>query len=164
MPVRKGKKRTEKSGSSVKKPVNPTEDVIKDLNLTFLPREYVERIDDIFDGFFNLGMPYSQVQRDIIDAPTFPRNMSSLSSGQLGDRLGEYTAWYSYISDRFKYIATATTYMEGELQKVQDRALGELITGGGNIETKKAKARSSEEYLTLQSYTAKFLLISMQIR
>lgn len=147
MPVR-----TKKGTNTQKEVVN---DIISDLNLNFLPREYVQRIDDIFEGFFNLGLPYSQVDKDVLDAPTFPRNISSLSSSELGDILGEYTAWYSYISDKFKYIATASTYINGELQKAMDRVLGEMVTGGGNIDAKKAKARSSEEYQTINSYAVK---------
>ena len=125
------------------------------VDLSFLPREMVVRIDDIFDGYFGLGMKPSNKVMDGGYSPKFPSDMASLSSPDLGNTLGEYTAWYAYASDKLKYIAVACNHVETEMDKVIDAELGTMIADKGNIEAKKSKAKSSPDYITLVSYHQK---------
>lgn len=136
---------------------NKAQSTYSDLvDLSYLPQEYVERIDKIFDSYFYLGMKkssWTKMQED--NAPQFPNKLSSLSSPQIGDELGKYTAWYSFASDKLKYVSVACNFIEQELQRVFDLELGKLYDDKGNVELKKAKARSSEEYILIQSYAQK---------
>ena len=148
-PVRKAQ-HTERSAH------NPNEGKYTDiLDLTFLPRTMVERIDDIFDSYFGLGMKPSHMVMEKSHTPRFPSDMASLSSPELGNTLGEYTAWYSYASDKLKYIVVACNHIEGEMDRVVDKELGTMVADKGNIEAKKSKAKSSSDYITLVSYHQK---------
>lgn len=124
------------------------------VNLEFLPQEYIRRIDEIFDSYFNLGM---KQRTDTIDdgSPIFPLKVSSLSSPELGDVLSKFTAWFSYASDKNKYVVVANNHIEIEMQKIVDAELGTMVSDKGNIEAKKSKAKSSTEYVTLLSYHQK---------
>lgn len=124
------------------------------INLDYLPEEYVKRIDDIFDAYFGLGM---KSREDNIEesAPVFPTKVSTLSSMELGDTLAKYTAWFSYASDKHKYVIVATNFIENKMQSIIDENLGTMVSDKGNIEAKKAKARSSTEYVTLLAYFQK---------
>src|SRR5699024_4783773 len=115
MPVRKQDVAAEKSTEKNSKYADL-------VNLDFLPEEYVNRIDDIFDAYFSLGM---KSRKDSIEsgAPVFPQKVSSLSSRELGDVLGEYTAWYSYASDKHKYILVSTNFIETKMQSIIDQEL-----------------------------------------
>lgn len=137
--------------------LNKHSDVI---DLSFLPENYLNKINEIFDRYFGLGM---KKRTDILEdsAPRFPSKISSMSSPDLGDTSAEYTAWYSYASDKFKFIVAACTYMEQEMQLALDMELGTMVGGGGNIETKKSKARTTEKYVSLRSYHQK--LVGMKI-
>ena len=127
------------------------------INLDFLPIEYVKRIDDIFDSYFNLGMKARTSGVDEDTAPMFPTKVSSLNSPELGDVLSKFTAWYSFASDKCKYVTVANNYIETEMQKILDRELGTMVSDKGNIEAKKSQARSSTEYITLISYHQKLI-------
>lgn len=127
------------------------------VDLSFLPDEYIRRIDGIFDSYFNLGMRQRTVGVDDDLAPIFPSKVSDLSSPELGDVLSKFTAWFSFASDKHKYILVANNHIEMEMQKILDRELGQLVADKGNIEAKKSKARSSTEYITLVSYHQKLI-------
>ena len=124
------------------------------LDLSFLPREIVERVDDIFDSYFGLGMK-PRTSRIESNLPDFPTEISSLSSPDVGDYLAEYTAWYAFAADKNKYVTTACNYLESEMQRIVDLEVGKQVLDKGNIEAKKAKARSSEEYMMYYSYLQK---------
>lgn len=147
MPVRKPEVVAEKSTEKKRKYSGL-------IDLDFLPKEYVDRIDDIFDSYFSLGMK-SRVDRMDSDAPVFPMKISTLSSRELGDILGEYTAWFSYASDKHKYIVVASNFIDTRMQSIIDKELGSMVADKGNIEAKKSKARSSEDYVTLLAYHQK---------
>ena len=125
------------------------------IDLDFLPREMVERIDDIFDSYFGLGMKPSNMVMEGKYTPRFPSEMASLSSPELGNTLGSYTAWFSYASDKLKYIVVACSHVEREMEKVIDSELGTMVADKGNIEAKKSKAKSSPDYISLISYHQK---------
>lgn len=144
-------KRTEKEVKTSEQVVGKYKEAV---DLSFLPEDYIRRIDEIFDSYFNLGMKLRRGEMDA-DTPIFPSKVSSLSSPELGDELSKFTAWYSYASDKQKYVAVADNYLQQQMNKVMDKALGEMVTGGGNIKAKEAKARSSEEYMLLMSYKHK---------
>lgn len=143
MPVRKRREEVEENGYA------------ELIDLSFLTREMVERIDDIFDGYFGLGMKRSNMIMEGAYTPNFPSDMASLTSPDLGNTLGEYTAWYSYASDKLKYIVVACNYIESEMEKVIDRELGTMVADKGNIEAKKSKAKSSPNFITFVSYHQK---------
>lgn len=127
----------------------------KIINLDFLPQEYIRRIDEIFDSYYGLGMRPSNTALEGQYSPKFPTDVATLSSPELGNKLAEYTAWYSYGADKFKYVLVACTHIESEMAKVMDRVVGGMVEGKGNIDAKKAKARSSDEYILLISYHQK---------
>lgn len=124
------------------------------VDLSYLPENYIKRIDDIFDSFFGLGMKYRSDKMET-SAPVFPNKVSTLSSIELGNVLSEYTAWASYGADKAKYVTVAYDFIETELQRIIDRGLGDMVADKGNIEAKKAKARASEEYQTMLHYLQK---------
>tara|TARA_Y100000034_G_scaffold29728_1_gene36200 strand:+ start:69542 stop:70123 length:582 start_codon:yes stop_codon:yes gene_type:complete len=123
------------------------------VDISFLPRELVERIDDIFDSYFKLGMRRNPSSLE--EAPEFPDQVSSLTSPELGDVLGEYTAWFSFASDKNKYVGVAASFLESEMSRIMDEQLGEMVEDRGNIDAKKAKARSSDEYKSYLVYAQK---------
>jgi hypothetical protein len=131
---------------------NPDQLIDTPVDLSFLPEQYLSKINSIFDSYFGLGMKKSSMQIEDDFTPTFPNNMSSLSSPELGDILGEYTAWYSFTIDKSKYIGVALNYIEEELREIVDEKLGEMVDSKGNIEAKKSKARSSMEYKSIIMY------------
>lgn len=145
MPKRKNKE-------IVKKNLGKYNDLV---DLSFLPEEYIRRIDGIFDSYFGLGMKQRTAGVDDDLAPVFPSKISGLSSPELGDVLSKFTAWFSFASDKHKYILVAANHIETEMQKVLDNELGQLVADKGNIEAKKSKARSSVGYITLVAYHQK---------
>ena len=149
----RGQKKTEPVNNNARQPRTVDTDANNFVNLSFLPDKYVKRIQEIFDGYFSLGMKPSYWQYVDEATPKFPNAVSSLTSGELGDTMGSYTAWYAFTSDKKKYVAVACNYMERELTKAQDATLGELVAEKGNIEAKKAQARNHPDYLSLLSYT-----------
>lgn len=157
MPVRGQKDEPKEKVQSRERVVgNPEEGKYKDiLDLSFLPRDILARVDDIFDSYFGLGMKPSNNIMERSYTPQFPSDMASLSSPELGNRLGEYTAWYAYASDKLKYIVVACNHIEGEMDRVIDKELGTMVADKGNIEAKKSKAKSSTDYITLISYHQK---------
>lgn len=126
------------------------------IDLSFLPEVYINRIDAIFDSYFNLGMKrrYDRIEED---APIFPSKVSSISSPELGDTLSKYTAWFSYASDKHKYVVVATNHIEEEMRKVFDKEMGKLLLEKGNIDSKKSKAKDNEEYQSLMTYHQKLI-------
>ena len=150
MPVRSGSSKNEQKVKMGSKHTNL-------VNLDFLPEEYIRRIDDIFDSYFNLGMKARVVGVDDDMAPVFPTKISSISSPELGDILAKFTAWFSYASDKHKYISVANNHIEVEMQKIIDNELGTMVSDKGNIDAKKSKAKSSPEYITLVSYHQKLI-------
>lgn len=143
MPVRKEDQQT------------PKNQTVTSVDLTYLPEHYQLRINEIFDSYFGLGMRNSS--RTSVDeyTPDFPNKLSALSSPQLGDMLGSYTAWYSFAIDKSKYVTVALNYVEQELAKELENELGKMVSDKGNIEAKKAKAKSMPSYMTVYSYTQK---------
>jgi len=157
MPVREKKDEPSKDVRSREKVVGKSEGgKYKDiLDLSFLPRQMIERIDDIFDSYFGLGMKKSNATMEGNYTPRFPADMASLTSPELGNTLGEYTAWFAYASDKLKYIVVACSHIEREMDRVIDGELGTMVADKGNIEAKKSKAKSSSDYITLVSYHQK---------
>ncbi len=133
------------------------------VDLDFLPREIIERVDDIFDSYFHLGMKEGGYKMKGEHSPQFVANVSSLTSPQLGDKLGEYTAWYSYASDKAKYVIVACNHVESEMERAMDREVGQQVQDKGNIDAKKAKARSSQEYMMLGSYHQKLVGLKIML-
>ena len=125
------------------------------VDLSDLPEHYRDRITKIFDGFFSLGMKQSYWESVADSSPMFPNNLSTLSSPQLGDVLGQYTAWYAFAGDKLKYIAVAHNYIEQELASTLEAELGTMVESKGNIEAKKAKAKSTDQYKLIYSYIQK---------
>ena len=150
MPVRTvGSNSTEERGENLQ---GKYTDII---DLNWLPDKYIKRIDDTFDAYFKLGMKKSKVMMSGSESPRFVSDMATMSSPDLGNKLGEYTAWFSYASDKFKYLLVACTFIENEMAKVMDSVVGGMVEGKGNIDAKKAKARSTPEYIMLGSYHQK---------
>ena len=130
-----------------------TEAVIETpVDLSFLPEEYLSRINEILDAYLGLGMKYSNMEMVDDNTPSFPNSMSSLSSPELGDVLGKYTSWYSFAIDKSKYIAVALNFIEEELKDALDDELGGLVKEKGNIEAKKSAARATTSYRTILQY------------
>lgn len=125
------------------------------VDLGYLPDHYRQRINEIFDGYFNLGMKQSYWETVEDSSPQFPNNLSTLSSPQVGDILGKYTAWYAFAGDKLKYIVVAHNFIEQELASALEVELGNLLQEKGNIEAKKAKAKSSDQYKLIYSYIQK---------
>lgn len=134
---------------------SPNEKYNRLVDLSYLPDAYTSKINNIFDSYFSLGMR-SNNWESVEDSPKqFPNKLSTLTSPSLGDELGRYTAWYAFASDKLKYIAVAHNYIEQELQKELEITLGGMVADKGNIETKKAKAKSSDSYKLIYSYIQK---------
>ena len=124
------------------------------VDLNFLPQEYIDRINEMFDAYFNLGMKRRTDSMEV-SIPIFPNKVTTLSSPELGDLHSQYRAWYSYAADKQKYVLVATDYVKKELQKALDAELGLLVMEKGNIEAKKAHARSSSNYQLIAGYASK---------
>lgn len=137
-----------------KKSVGKYNDLV---DISFLPEPFIRRIDDIFDSYFNLGMKRRSGGIEEESAPEFPSRVSDMSSPDLGNELSKFTAWFSYASDKHKYVLVANNHIELEMQKNLDFELGNLVADKGNIEAKKSKARSSPEYIMLVSYHQKLV-------
>jgi len=127
------------------------------VNLSFLPEIHLKRIDDIFDSYFALGMRQRASGIDENTAPMFPSKVSTLNSPELGDTLAKFTAWYSFASDKHKYVLVANNHIEFEMQKLLDLELGRQTVDKGNIETKKSKARSAPDYISMVAYHQKLV-------
>jgi len=125
------------------------------VDLSYLPDVYRAKINEIFDGYFSLGMKKSNWDNVEDNTPQFPSKLATLTSPDLGNILGRYTAWYSFASDKLKYIAVAHNFIDQELNKELERALGGLVADKGNIEAKKAKAKSSPDYILVYTYIQK---------
>ena len=131
-------------------------DEYKDLaDFSYLKDEYVQRIHDIFNTYFHLGIKRNPAAYASKSPPSFPNDISSLSSSALGNVYGEFTAWYGFIADRFKYYTVAKNVMRAEVDKSVNAELANLVLSKGNIKTKEAVAKTSEEYITLKVYLLK---------
>lgn len=128
--------------------------LVAELGVSFLPDHIIKKVDDIFLTYFGLGMvkaTFFNLQHEISQ---FPTKISSLSHTQLGDIHGEYSAWLSYSSDKLKYIAVCNNVVQNEIDKVYQANLSHQ-SGSGNIEVKKAVAKSEPNYLSLLEYKSK---------
>jgi hypothetical protein len=129
-------------------------DSLREIYIEFLPSEIVKRINEIFDLYFGLGFKKNQFQLNS-EMPKLVPKISTLSSTQVGDLHGEFASWLQFTGDKIKYYKVAQTVLEGEIQKTEERHLGIVGFDKGNIEVKKAYARSQSDYVTLYDYLVK---------
>lgn len=135
----------------------------KYIDLSYLPDNIVRRIDEIFDSYYKMGMKPNLMAIKGDSAPRFPSKVSSISSPDLGDIYGEFSAWHSFTSDKFKYVLVACNHIESEMAMAIDMEVGNMVSDKGNIEAKKAKARSSEKYMMLTSYHQKLMGLKIML-
>lgn len=124
----------------------------KYVDLTFLPEEYLAQVNDIFDRYFSLGMS-RKIPSIPEGEPSFPNKFSTLTSQEVGDQLAEATGWLSFTIGKLKYISVACSVIQNEMDKIVN---GELSTAkGGNLDQRKAMAKSNTAYLSVLQYKVK---------
>lgn len=122
------------------------------VDLDFLPEYLRNKIYATFDRYFAFGLlPQKSYTIEDDGIPAFPNNMAVLDSDEIGNILGEYTAWYAMTADKKKYLAVAYNVVNAELETTFRKALA-TMTAKVNLEVKKADARSSEDYLVVEEY------------
>ena len=131
-------------------------DSYRDLgDFSFLNQEYVDKIHDIFDTYFAIGIARNKKPISSSMPPTFPSGVSSLSSSELGNIHGEFAAWHGFIADRLKYYTVAMNVVREEVEKAFNDELAEMVSQKGNIKAKEAFAKNSDEYVALKGYLLK---------
>lgn len=121
------------------------------VDLTFLPQEFQNKINEVFDLYFGLsGLKCSKPQES---SKAFPNKISSLDSNQIANIHANYTAWLGYMQDRLKYVTVAYGVIEKEVKEVYNTEY--LNSKGSNKEKREAEAKTSESYKALSNYRMK---------
>jgi hypothetical protein len=129
---------------------------IAEVDLSFIPEKYKQRVAEIYDQYFNLALPYEMHQNiEGYKTPNMPESLASLTSQSLGDLHGLYSAWYSFLSGRKKYLLLVKNAVERDRELAYSRTLAGLATAKGNIDTRRAAARTDDEVVMLDSYCEK---------
>ena len=125
-------------------------DTLKAVNLDFLPDDIRVKVYRTFDRYFGFGL-LAQVAYSGEELPSFPNNVATLNSDEVGDYLGQFTAWYSFTADKKKYLTVAYNVVSNELDITYRQSLATMTTKA-NLEIKKAEARSTDDYLIIEEY------------
>lgn len=120
------------------------------INLDFLPDELRDKVFRTFDRYFGMNLLPQKPYEDE-ELPAFPNSMATLTSDEVGDYLGRFTAWYAFTADKKKYLAVAYNVVQNELDITYRKSLATMTTKA-NLEIKKAEARSTEDYLIIEEY------------
>lgn len=125
-------------------------DTLKAINLDFLPDDLREKVYRTFDRYFGFGL-LSQAAYNGEELPSFPNGVATLNSDEVGDFLGQFTAWYAFTADKKKYLVVAMNVVSNELDIIFRKELATMTTKA-NLEIKKAAARVTEDYLIVEEY------------
>lgn len=125
-------------------------DTLKAINLDFLPDDLREKVYRTFDRYFGFGL-LSQAAYKGEELPSFPNGVATLNSDEVGDFLGQFTAWYAFTADKKKYLVVAMNVVSNELDIIFRKELATMTTKA-NLEIKKAAARVTEDYLIVEEY------------
>lgn len=141
MPVRSPSKKYEVSSKETKEVVD----------IDFLPENIKDKVYEAFDRYFGFGLLH-QLTCESEELPAFPNSAASLDSDEIGNYLGEFTAWYVFTADKKKYMGVAANVLEREMDLVYRKSLSTMTTKA-NLEIKKCEAKSTTEYLELEEYS-----------
>ena len=135
------------------------------VDLAFLPEALLVKINDVFDRYFKLGFSRNTQVIDEDNIPNFPNNVSSLSSAEVGDFHARYTAWYSYVNDKLKYLKVALMVVDKEAEQTMNTEIVNItmdVTKKYTVSEKEAKAKISQGYMAISSYKMQLeTLVSM---
>jgi hypothetical protein len=123
------------------------------VELGFLPERLQTRVHDIFNTYFGFGFKAVTQEVDKDDAPNFPNQVSTMSSGEVGDELAKATAWYAYTVEKLRYVAVACTVLEKELEHTLNSAM--VCASGKNKEQRLAEAKTDPSYVSMVGYHTK---------
>lgn len=126
----------------------------QEYGIEFLPDHIQTEIHKVFDNYFGLEIP-KDFNRPVEASINFPKGVSSLDLNQVRDYHGEFEAWLGFIRNKVKFIKAAMIVVSNEREDAYNDELGKLLLEKGNIEAKKAQARSGESYKVLNKYYSK---------
>lgn len=124
------------------------------IDISFLPEDISAKVQDIFDQYFKLGLP-KRGQVGLESTPEFPKELAALSSQDLGNLFGQYSACQTQVSEKLKYI----TAVKAVVSKEADIKLKEVMYGeydafpkNASLTLRRDSARLDPGYQVLERY------------